>query len=502
MEITIYGDTVYIKEQKWYRRMKHDDYVDEEKSTKKPFTLYDEHPKESLIGKLVVHMECLDKKTKKKVRLFTVFTNYLEFAKYEQNFLDSHKCFFETTIGEFPQKPHFDIDITDPQVDHEDVVSTLIISLDEVLRQIGVDLDFSTDILIFSSHGVQSLHSKNESSVSSGFAPHGAQKDSELKVKFSYHIIVNNYCCLNHKEAKEIYIRTLEKMKNPEYRQYVDLAVYSSLQQFRIAGSCKQGTNRIKTLKTSWRLKEESTKESENTSIEYKYVEQPENDFHRHVLELDASLLSVTSHCQYIPTIVSSESDSTTEKIKKSSNPEFVNIDIPTAKRAIEMLANMAGMSSNSSKFPFRFLGLNSSLILLKRVKPSMCSICSRTHFQENSFMLIVGEEQAIYYNCRRSPKNIFVGKLNPKPVIIENVDSTVVNSTNSNFENPKSKASHENSKSEISEFPKNVDLKEMDNLSKIVYRKNKEPKPKTSNKEVSQAQLDYLSRIYIKSQE
>ena len=388
MEICNYGDTIYIHEHKWYRKIKPTENIEiggvtgvtgiatattsvennelyVRKENKKITALYDVHPRESLSNKLLVNMECTDKNNKKKIRLFTVFENYLEFANYEKKFDPKERCFFETIIGEHSQKPHFDIDIpVNTGINPESVKDVLIDSLIDVMKEIGVELDLSTDICIFTSHG-------ND--------------------KYSYHIIVNNYCCANHKEAKEIYNRCMKKIdvkkinNNHDEITLIDPAVYSSLQQFRMVGSRKQGTERIKILSEKWMY--------ENETIVYKYIEEPENPYHKHILELDVSLVSVTSSCQYLPTLLLGEQD---DKIKST---DYEEIDMETAKLAMEMLANYAGVSQTDAVFPFKLMGINGGLVLLKRKRPSNCSQCGRVHHNENAFLMIIGEEKSILYN-------------------------------------------------------------------------------------------------------
>ena len=509
MEVTIYGDNVYIKEQKWYRRIKGSDEIEDEigeinsvslttlptttttttPTTKKGLGLYDEHPKDEMLGKFLVHLECVNKKDKKKLRLFTVFDSYLEFASYASNFPGEYRCFFETIIGEFPQKPHFDIDISDStsSINPDEVKDALIAALIEVMKEIGIDLDLSTDILIYTSHSKNTSQIQLQPSQTQvqplqlqlQFLQAQTQQPQflslpETKKKHSFHIIVNNYCCINHNECREIYNRCIKKM-DPKFAQFIDSAVYSSLQQFRILGSRKMGTERTKTFLNIWSFR--------NQIISHNYTENFENERHKEILELDASLITVTSSCQYIPTLVPEE-----EKQRiRNKNTNYEEIDINIARKAFELLANHAGMSSSDRKFPFRLTGIKDSLVLLKRIKASYCTLCSRIHSSENGYMVVVGEEQNVYYNCRRCNPNkkLFLGKINPleQKGLIEN---STTSSTTDSIDPQNNEVTLSGQGITIT-----VNINEMMNLAKSNYKENKK-KPPTS-KDFTNAQLQFI---------
>ena len=461
-----FSDSTVLYNQKWYRRIKSGDKIEgegeENNQSKKHFALFDEHPKQSTLGKLLVHLECIDRDTKKKVRLFSLFNTHLEFARYQQQLLPEHRCFFETVLAEVPQKIRFDIDYTPVETKEEredyikpdDIRNDLITALDTVMRELGIDLSFTKDILIFTSHG----------------------NSKEGKRKYSYHIVINNYCCVNNKEAKEIYNRCIKKM-NVEYAKYVDIAVYSTLQQFRIVGSRKQGTNRVKTLCKEWYY-------TNDDLVTYEYLEAFENENHKIILELEASLLTVTSACQYLPTLVE---DETEDGVKKTNSGNYEEIDMSIARKAVEMFANFGGMSSNSARFPYKLMGINGSLVLLKRLKPSKCIICSpKVHQNENPFLIVIGEEQSVYFHCRRAPpdKKYHLGKLNPK-----SKDGTILSdsSTTAIQNNPN-----------IVNIPINtaVNINELKEMASHGYREIKSKKPDISDEQVREILRESIKKM------
>ncbi len=318
--------------------------------------LLKDHPIDTLKEKLLIHMTA-------KSRLFTIFNSYLDFAKYELNFKPRDRCFYETIIGDFYQKPHFDIDVNlkEDSLDNSDkIIDNLIDSIKKVLERKSVVLDLNRDILHFTSHG---------------------------KTKQSYHIIIDNFFHHNNLEAKAFYNHVISEMDD-KYKKFIDASVYSSKQQFRIVGSQKLNSNRPKILSEQWLYK--------NELIKYQYTEEPTSDKHKMILQLEASLISHTTTCKFFPIFVGK-----TRKIF-TDNRALTNNEI---KYCLNLLASHGGMNYTSPNFPYKFQKVQKSLIVLKRIKPSKCQICQRIHDHENPY-LVVNNDNNVYYHCRRAPMN------------------------------------------------------------------------------------------------
>ena len=160
-------------------------------------------------------------------RYFTMFNTYIDFGKYMyKKVSESHRCFYEVIMGESIQKPYFDLDVkigpfsTDKMLtvnDSDQLVSQLIQSILTQVPMITID-----DIINCSSHSSQ---------------------------KRSHHIIVNNWCVLNHKENRAFCDKVIEKI-DPRLSIFIDSAVYKSVQQLRILGCHKFGSDRVKVLVT------------------------------------------------------------------------------------------------------------------------------------------------------------------------------------------------------------------------------------------------------------
>lgn len=337
--------------------------------------LLDDYPSDTLTNHLLVNVVTLDKK-----RYFAIFPSHLEFAKYQAKLDIDKKCFFETILGDRSQKPHFDIDIDVgkyPDVIGDDVMNNLVDAIFEILSESDVEIKIESDLLVFTSHG---------------------------PTRQSYHIVIDHYMHLNNLEAKAFYHKVLEKM-DPELSDFVDPAVYLSKQQFRIVGSQKPRSGRIKTLSEKWTYHDEE--------IVYQYVREPRDDLHKMLLQLEASLVSHTSNCLPLPNFI--QVDDNGRVLGKSSDSYFEeNLSRDIAMKALKLLAETAGLSINDKRFPYRFIGVSGGIISLLRVHPSRCRICNRIHENENPYLFIIGAEYTVFFNCRRNRKNFLVGKLGP----------------------------------------------------------------------------------------
>lgn len=417
---------IFIHEQRWYFRLKkntdeEDDEDDEGQSTtdaktvlpasslgsvrrttRRARSLMDEYRIEQLEGKLIVQMV-----TPTNIRLYSLFDSYIEFARYSLKMAPEKRSFYEVVLADFPQKPRFDIDIDGkefpglaPEVTGKNPLTlsdgTILFTLDQlgdflkdivientmaILEEKGVRINLSKDVLIFTSHG-----------------PH----------KRSYHIVINNYCHYYHKEARALYdlvmARIPEPLRGVARAPYIDPAVYSSKQQFRIVGSLKIGSNRPKKFSPIWTYK--------NQIIEHVYVEEPQDDNHAFMLQLEASILTHTSSCDLIPSLL----DPNAEGFMSKARYDTEDISMDLAKKALQLIAATGGTTVDDHKFPYVIDCIKGAIVCLKRTKASKCRICCRVHEHENPFLVVGGEgaDKCVYFYCRRSPANkkLYLGKL------------------------------------------------------------------------------------------
>lgn len=349
---------------KWYYRLI--PKKDERNRTQKG--LFSDYPRHELTRALIVSWSYYDKNDDKIYRLYGKFKTYLEYGIYQMKLPKHERCFYEIALGEKSQKPHFDIDIDDPTVNGDHVKDMLV---DSIISIIKIDLN---DILIYTSHGNN---------------------------KQSYHVIINNHCHANNIEAKAFYDMVVNNIPI-EDRKWIDRAVYSPTQQFRIVGSSKIGSDRTKVFQKTWTYHDKT--------IKHEYPEEPDSPEHEFVMQLEESILGYTNNCRFLPSY-----DPKPEDIK-----HYDDIDDVTKEDAIEglkLVAQAGNIKITDSKFPYKFMGINGPIVMLKRKKPSKCRICNRIHEHENPYLIIIGDEKNVYFHCRRAPedKKLFLGKLAPK---------------------------------------------------------------------------------------
>jgi len=370
----MYKHYLLINNAKWYYRLK-----PKQEDNKTSKGLFSDTPRTSLIGNLIVSLSWYDQKTQKELRLYSHFKSYLEYGIYQMKLSQAERCFYEIILGENAQKPHFDIDISNSDIAGDTVRDNLVDAIITVLKEKGIEIKLETDILIYTSHSTA----------------------NESKYKRSYHVIVNNFCHVNNIEAKAFYYKVMEHVK-PEYTDYIDAAVYGPTQQFRIVGSQKIGTTRIKTFQEVWVFHDKE--------IKYEYPEPPDSPEHAFVMQLEASIVGYTGNCRFLPPF-----EPRPDQIKHYET-ELDDVTQAEAQDAIQLIATAGNIKTSDSRFPYKFLGINGPIVMLKRTKPSKCKICERVHEHENPYLVVIGDEKSVYFHCRRAPegKKLFLGKLNP----------------------------------------------------------------------------------------
>lgn len=395
---------------------------------RKGLCLLDMYEISSLKGKFCVTF-AVQSPTGQTVLLFSVFNTYYEFYSYQLNFIPRRRCFFEYVLGRFPQKPHFDIDIdrlkeeitiTDAQILGENVKDELITSIITVLKHVNIEIKLEDNILVLPSH------SDN---------------------KRSYHVIINGLCHDSNIEAKAFYFKCLDYVQE-KYRKYIDIAVYSEKQQFRILGSQKILSNRPKIFLQKWSYK--------GKDVYHKYPQLTlVTEDGKLLYELESSLVSHTVNCKFLPSFIS-----------ETSKKEYFNSEITEedALESIKMYANKIHIAYDSSRFPFRIESIKENFILLKKNGRTACIICSRYHEHENPFISISGPEKTVIFSCRRSKTLLYLGKLNPE----DNLCNELIDSIISEFSNTNSDTTEE-------------DLKELDEIS---TKSSKSSKSRETSKE------------------
>jgi hypothetical protein len=224
-------------------------------------------------------------------------------------------------------------------------------------------------------------------------------KDSDIMVassndseKHSYHIVLDRWCVSNNTEARALFEEICELL--PErYRGALDNKMYKSIQQFRMLESHKFGSLRVKTF-----CEELST---------WKPPIKPLDDKHLLVLQLTSFILMNISGCSFLKSFIKEKIDI---ENKPNSDDEITRDDVN--------LAIQLFRETFEGHECFTYLSYSKFFITLKRLKPSMCQTCGRIHEAENPYLIVVGKNRAIYYDCRRTEKDInkvYIGSLGPR---------------------------------------------------------------------------------------
>jgi hypothetical protein len=352
------------------------------KNTKSLFAI---HPRQSLLNKFIVCWDYIDRNTKKETKLYAVFENYLNFAKFFLQVIPELRSFFEIILGERLQKPHFDIDMElNAQQLQENLSEKVLESLIETLKKIIPEISFEQDVCIYSSHSTSS-------------------QTSETSNKRSYHVVINHFCHANNKEAKAFYYSVM-KMLPKEYfdNGWIDHAVYSKTQQFRIYQSKKLHTDRVKIFHEAWQYK--------NQTIKHVYDEVADGLDMQFLINFDESLVSARpGTCKLLPSFGIPE-----EFAKNKTFETGENVEYDLALEAITLFAHSIGTTPESSNFAYTFDRVEGPFVILKRRKASKCRLCLRIHQHQNPYLFITPDSLNVFFHCRRAPQNkkLYIGCL------------------------------------------------------------------------------------------
>lgn len=255
-----------------------------------------------------------------------------EFIEYYDEVPKKKRNFYEIILGEVKQKPHFDIDgiTTDTVEDLDLTVKEIVKSTENAFKSLGIE-------------------------------PHQLRwYGSNRKDKRSLHLVIPGFYVKNHYEARKIYYFLREHIPSNLFR-FFDSAVYSSNQNFRILGCCKNNDTRYK--KLLFREPDEKTfRESLVTRVkksmkEFPYIDMPEEDRKEY---------------------------------------EMVTFDDETTGEAVQKTLDYLGRDN------FRLDKIKNSFVTFERLKSTHCSICQVYHDSIYPFIRI-SPYGKVYLYCYRS---------------------------------------------------------------------------------------------------
>ncbi|MNK77842.1 hypothetical protein D3C87_974570 [compost metagenome] len=394
------------------------------------------------------------------LRLFTVFEDYLKFARFQSSIKPEYWCFFELIHGDRAQKPKFDLDLslssgdvlcTSPLSDDTQKFSSHDITIDNMIDKLHTEIpcnDLEAQSTSESSEDTFSVSSMEASCTSKSsedvqnvvdeiidrnfVRETKFTKEEEIRLvnewdlvvenlidniiivlrelnveinleeqvlvynshgekKRSTHLVLDGLCHNNNVEAGQFYELVTMKM-DPLYRRVVDNAVYSTKQQFRVIGSQKQGSLRPKRLQMEIPY--------HGNIIKHVYPFKITTHQEIYTTELYQSFITCTSSCQYLSLGTLPEILPKNRSVKVYDIPDANETDIELC---LQMMSKMFGLDYRDRRFPFKYLGVTGTIILLKRLRPTRCTLCNRIHENENPFIQINNTTRVVYFDCRRA---------------------------------------------------------------------------------------------------
>lgn len=302
------------------------------------------------------------------VREYKPFSNFVNFIDFFINVPLHEKTFYEIILDR-PQKIYFDID-------DNFTVQDLIIVRDEIIKMLK---EFGMDnfwVMIF---------------------------DSNNDDKISYHIVVDGVYVGSCKENKHFYNLLLARI-NISHPESIDEKVYKRIQQYRIPFCTKIEKNRFK------KLSIEHSKMVGN----YELIE-PVSERHYLIQMFKSSLVTTTEGSRFLYLELPQHS-----RIFNSVEG-FIDVNDEEIEKIKKMYEKTTGqVFSDFFKIERDTISDENCncFIPIKRLGPSFCNACQRSHESENPFFLICTEQKNVYFDCRRGKNRIFLGKLNAVEIV------------------------------------------------------------------------------------
>ncbi|SNW62871.1 Putative DNA helicase/primase [Orpheovirus IHUMI-LCC2] len=359
-------------------------YLTHQHDKPKNVSLFDKYPPNTLYERLVIWKEGDDGKN------YTVFPSYLDFSHFYMDTTDDQRHYNEVILGIYPQKLRFDIDFE--LKPHQKVENYLVDGIHPVIYELidetikELPMISPQDFIITESIGPQ---------------------------KISYHLIVNNWMVHNCRQAKIICRKIINTITNKEHNDIIDKQIYSNNKNFRILFSTRWKKNRFKKIVRRWSYK--------GNTITYQYSEEPNNDLHKLIMDLQATLISVTEHCAHLPLYEDPNQNKLYGNFHIVHESEVDKL-ISHARKFMESLPDIT--------FPFKFQKVVTNNICLERLGSSMCPVCNVIHEKQHPYLYTIYKSPTrfdLYFNCRRNSedKSLLIGNYQ-NDAMISQVDDFV----------------------------------------------------------------------------
>ncbi|MCP4122844.1 MAG: hypothetical protein GY751_13920 [Bacteroidetes bacterium] len=196
-----------------------------------------------------------------------------------------------------------------------------------------------------------------------------ATQHGDQAYKVSYHVIVDKHYFASHLEASKMCSHTYELL-DPKFKPYLDTSVYKSTQNFRLSGSCKTGSRRVKRLINPWIYNG--------------------NNIHTEIWnETIQSLITTTSNCDraYVKIDLSKQISISYD------GPSIGNIPETTIMHYVnQYMGDCFELSRQTRENTY-------SLI---RKFPSHCNLCNRVHESDNAIVYL-SIDGSLKFKCWRN---------------------------------------------------------------------------------------------------
>lgn len=293
-------------------------------------------------------------------RLFASCTSPAAFLNCVKSNPRESWAFFETILGDQPQKPYFDIDMPVDGVDRPDefgraLVDNLVQRAVAALASRDYCVDIEQDVLVFSSHAAH---------------------------KRSYHVVFDRVAFQDYRENHRFGTTVIDQMPT-EYAKYVDRGMWSRTQQFRLYLSQKPHSGRPKVFNRTWTYHGETISSA---------VGEDMDDAFLMTTVFTASCVSWTSTCRILES---------TESTASPLSPTYTSPELPR-----DVYKAVVSRSPDKVWRVFEISAINGSLVSLKRLTPSKCSLCRRVHDHENAF-LVIKENGDVYFHCHGTRRHV-----------------------------------------------------------------------------------------------
>jgi hypothetical protein len=289
---------------------------------------------------------------------FTVYENKDQFITAYSVMTYEQKTLHEVIL-DIPQKLKFDIDAkrysdnpTDPvfneSVDEFNTMMENIISHIQSIFHLNYDIELPRKNVIMC--------------------------DSSDASKFSRHIIINGYFVSGHRQAEHFALDVINGLPE-DYSKFIDRSVYNVKQNFRITGSHKSGSNRIKTIMNYTHG---------NTTYTY---------------DIKDTFITHTIDCTKLKNI---------EHIVDSDELYVKEIELEGSDMIeISKLVRDAGLDKY-----YQYVNRDGAVLKYNRIRPSACEICQHEHTSNGMFIRVykTGSHAEVFQYCYRwnsqNPKN------------------------------------------------------------------------------------------------